>query len=184
MPRNQILVRTTYLEISADNLLRNPDRKRPNFELNKAIMPSPELARFLYCSVGYAWNWTSRLNWTYSEWESYVTDQRIETWVAYVTGSIAGYFELAIANDGVEIRAFGILQRFTGCGIGGFMLCDATERGRSIGPGRVWLHTCTEDHPHAIPNYQSRGFRIYKEENKCAESTSEFEPWPGAFRNI
>jgi len=32
------------------------------------------------------------------------------------------------------------------------------------GPKRVWLHTCTLDHPAALPNYQKAGFAIYKEE--------------------
>ena len=31
-------------------------------------------------------------------------------------------------------------------------------------PSRVWLHTCTLDHPHALPNYQKRGFAPYKTE--------------------
>ena len=26
-------------------------------------------------------------------------------------------------------------------------------------PARVWLHTCTLDHPGALPNYLKRGFR-------------------------
>ena len=126
-----MLVRTTYLELSADEPLCRSNRKRPNYELHRAIAPSPELARFLYTAVGYSWNWSNRLSWTYKEWENYLTDQRIETWIVYVTGSIAGYFELAIDDDGVEIRALGMLPRFTGCGIGSFLLCDAADDSRS-----------------------------------------------------
>jgi hypothetical protein len=31
-------------------------------------------------------------------------------------------------------------------------------------PTRVWLHTCTLDHPNALPNYVRRGFRPVREE--------------------
>jgi len=32
-----------------------------------------------------------------------------------------------------------------------------------MGASRVWLHTCTLDHPSALANYKARGFRIFKE---------------------
>ena len=35
-----------------------------------------------------------------------------------------------------------------------------------LGVGRFWLHTCTKDHPAALPNYLKAGFAIYKEEVK------------------
>jgi hypothetical protein len=28
----------------------------------------------------------------------------------------------------------------------------------------LWLHTCTKDHPAALPNYLKAGFVVYKEE--------------------
>jgi hypothetical protein len=28
----------------------------------------------------------------------------------------------------------------------------------------VWLHTCTLDSPHALPNYLARGFREFRKE--------------------
>jgi hypothetical protein len=31
---------------------------------------------------------------------------------------------------------------------------------------RRWLHTCTKDHPAALPNYLKAGFAVYKEEVK------------------
>jgi hypothetical protein len=29
---------------------------------------------------------------------------------------------------------------------------------------RVWLHTCSLDHPAALPNYMKRGFTLFKTE--------------------
>jgi hypothetical protein len=36
----------------------------------------------------------------------------------------------------------------------------------SPAPSRVWVHTCTLDHPGALANYQARGFAIYKVEHE------------------
>ena len=30
---------------------------------------------------------------------------------------------------------------------------------------RVWVHTCTLDHPNALRNYIARGMNIFKKEN-------------------
>jgi len=40
----------------------------------------------------------------------------------------------------------------------------AIDRAWSYQPERLWLHTCTEDHPKALPNYLKAGFKIFKEE--------------------
>ena len=38
----------------------------------------------------------------------------------------------------------------------------ALEQAWTAGVGRVWLHTCTFDHPAAVRFYRARGFRPYK----------------------
>jgi GNAT superfamily N-acetyltransferase len=50
-----------------------------------------------------------------------------------------------------------------GKGLGSAMLSFAVAQAWSrTNTTRVWLHTCTEDHPHALANYQKRGFRLFK----------------------
>ena len=182
MPVTHTLVHTTYLEISADTPLRQPSRPRPDYELRQAVGITPDYARFLYRGVGYPWNWTRRAGWSYAKWERYLADEGGEIWVAYVSGTVAGYFELVDeGDDGVEVRQFGLFPSFTGHGLGGHLLGDAVERGRSIGTGRVWLHTCTADHPHALANYLARGMQRFKEEEKYEDVETGAEPWPGAF---
>ena len=192
MPVARTLVRTTYLELAADAPLLRPARARPDYELRHAVAVTPDFARFLYRGVGYPWNWTRRVGWSYAKWERYLADDAVEIWIACCGGTVAGYFELVAhakaddglddaAEDGVEIRQFGMFPSFTGRGLGGHVLCDAVERGRSIGNGRVWLHTCTADHPHALANYLARGMRPFKEEEGYEEVETGAEPWPGAF---
>ena len=46
-----------------------------------------------------------------------------------------------------------------------------------MGAQRVWLHTCNLDGPHALANYQKRGFRIYDVvEEPCPSSTLSGRP--------
>jgi GNAT superfamily N-acetyltransferase len=77
----------------------------------------------------------------------------------------AGYFELRQHEDGsVEIAYFGLLPNFIGRGWGKYLLTRAVDTAWSLDPKRVWLHTCTLDHPAALPNYLKRGFRRVREE--------------------
>ena len=178
------LVRTTYLELAADAPLRPPARARPDYEVRRAVAAGPEFNRYLYTAVGWRWNWNSRLRWNYAQWQEYLSRPGMETWVGYIDGVPAGYFELrpgpASSGEGVEIVQFGLLPAFVGLALGGHLLCDAATRGRDIGAGRVWLHTCTEDHPHALANYRARGFVPFKVEEQTEEVLVDGEPWPGA----
>ncbi|MDB4666604.1 GNAT family N-acetyltransferase, partial [bacterium] len=61
------------------------------------------------------------------------------------------------------IALFGLLPQMFGKGLGSAMLSLAVAQAWSLADTkRVWLHTCTEDHPHALANYQKRGFRLFK----------------------
>ena len=123
MSVTRALVRTTYLELDAATAPRPPQRAKPDYELRQAVAASPEFARFLYTAVGYRWNWTRRLGWTWAEWENYLRRDGLETWIAYVGGTPAAYFDLAGADaDGVEIVYFGVLPSFIGIGLGGYLL--------------------------------------------------------------
>ena len=80
---------------------------------------------------------------------------------------MAGFFEL-IYNpelEETEISYFGLLEEYIGKGIGGYALSVAIEKSFEKQIKRVWLHTCTLDHPNALKNYIARGMTVYKREN-------------------
>jgi GNAT superfamily N-acetyltransferase len=80
-------------------------------------------------------------------------------------GAPAGYFELRRCEDGsTEIAYFGLLPEFKGRGFGKHLLTLAAQTAWARGARRLWLHTCTLDDPAALPNYQKRGFRPFKQE--------------------
>ena len=49
------------------------------------------------------------------------------------------------------------------------ILTKSVEEAWALGPSRIWVHTCTLDHPAALPNYLSRGFRTVREEKYQVE---------------
>ncbi len=173
---------TYYLEMLSASELRGVDPPLAGFEVKRAAIPCPELNRFLYTSVGGDWYWIDRLVWSYSQWLEYLNRPELETWVGYLSGSVAGYFELEKQEDrNIEIAYFGLLAPFIGKKLGGALLTSAVRRAWQMGASRVWVHTCTLDGPFALKNYQSRGFRLFKEE-RAWKTLPDLPPgpWPGA----
>jgi len=99
-------------------------------------------------------------------WKDYSERDNLRTWVAYYQGAIAGYFELE-TNDAeeVEIKYFGLAPQFIGKGLGGYLLTYALQQAwNACHAKRVWVHTCSLDHPSALANYKARGFVLYNQE--------------------
>jgi GNAT superfamily N-acetyltransferase len=69
----------------------------------------------------------------------------------------------------VEIVQFGLMREFIGQGLGKYFLQWAIDRAWAGNPERLWLHTCTLDHPAALPNYLKAGFTVFKQEQKVRE---------------
>jgi GNAT superfamily N-acetyltransferase len=178
-----VTVTTWSLEMRDRSALRPaPDPEDADVELRRARIPSPELSRFLYTAVGGDWHWTDRLSWSYGEWERWLDRLELETWVLSVSGTPAGYAELEMQEGRqVEIAYLGLLPRFTGRGLGGWLLTRAIERGWDMGATRVWVHTCTLDGPRALRNYQARGMTVF-DERTADQQVGERPPgpWPGA----
>ncbi len=178
----QRLVTTTHLEMTDRGRFRPARPASLDYRLLRAEIPCPELNRFLYASVGARWWWYARLSWDYSRWLAYLDRAELETHVACVAGTPAGYFELERQEGGsTEITIFGVLPGFIGKGLGGALLSAAVSRAWDAGAARVWVHTCTLDHPHALRNYQARGFEVFRIEEKMKTLPDRpLEPWPGA----
>lgn len=142
----------------------------------------PEFARFLYLTVGAPWCWYMRLGWQYRDWKARLEDKRVEFWVAFKDGAPLGYFELESQPAGsAEICYFGLVPEFIGQGQGKALLHDAIAKAWQLGGKRVWLHTCTLDHPNALSNYLSRGFTVFREEDVVDNvPDGAIEPWHGA----
>ncbi|MFI8851152.1 GNAT family N-acetyltransferase [Streptomyces sp. 891-h] len=187
-----VTVTTWYLEQTAPGQLtpaRVPDPSA-GVTVHRAEVPSPEFSRFLYASVGADNTWIDRLPWPYEQWRRFLERPGVETWVAYVRGTPAGFIELDGAAEAgtVEVSYFGLLPAFRGRGIGGHLLSVGVARAWDLADrweghpatGLVWLHTCSLDGRHARANYERRGFRVYRTETGQQPRVAPPGPWPGA----
>ena len=157
---------TFYLEMDSPEEHRNRKPKPERLEVVEARVKEGRFNRFLYELVGKQWGWIDKLKESDDEWANYAEDESLRTWVAYSEGAVAGYYELQKQDEGnVELCYFGLAPKFLGKGFGGYLLSHAIDSAWTWeGTRRVWVHTCTLDHESALPNYQSRGFKLYKTE--------------------
>lgn len=175
-------ITTWSLEMMSPEDFRPSQASPPGFEVRQARIPSPPLNRFFYTAVGGDWFWIDRLSWSYAQWLAWLDRPELETWIGSLDGTPAGYFELERQHSGnVELAYFGLLPQFIGRGLGGALLTAAVRRAWEMGASRVWVHTCSLDGPAALPAYQARGFRIFREDRLEKDLPDETPgPWPGA----
>lgn len=162
--RSMAGITTTYLEMRERGHLSPGRSGDACFRILEATVEQWEFSRFLYILVGEAWGWRDKLSWSDECWKAYVESEAITTFVGYYDGSPAGYFELSSQGKEVQIAYFGLTPRFIGKGLGGELLTRAIEEAWNLNPTRVWVHTCSLDHPAALRNYLSRGMTVYKTE--------------------
>jgi GNAT superfamily N-acetyltransferase len=154
---------TTYLEMVA-----RPERvvppPRAGLTVVHARKPTLAYYRFLYDGVGRDYDWTGRKKLSDADLVALLHDRRLEVHVLMVEGVPAGFAELdRRVEREIELVYFGLMPEFIGQGLGKYFLQWTIDQAWSYAPRRFWLHTCTKDHPAALPNYLTAGFGIYKE---------------------
>lgn len=153
-----------YLE-----MLTPPQRTVPEPRNGLAVLhvqqPSVPYYRFLYDAVGQDYNWLSRRKLSDNELAAVIHHPLNEVHVLHVDGSPAGFAELdRHHSDEVELVQFGLMPEFIGQGLGPWFIQWTIDKVWNYGPRRFWLHTCTLDHPAAVPTYQTAGFVPFKVE--------------------
>jgi ribosomal protein S18 acetylase RimI-like enzyme len=163
-------VTRTYLEMRAPSELRPAHNDDSLIKIEEQPDCSIELFRQLYREVGRSYFWTDRLPWSDEEIKTYLQQPQVSLWLMTYNDEVSGYFELKQQTDGsTEIAYFGLMPQFIGRGLGKHLLTRAVEQAWADGAKRVWLHTCTDDDPAALPNYLKRGFKPFKTEKYSVE---------------
>ncbi len=153
----------TYVEMTArDQLI--PADPVPGLVLEPLDRESPLVVE-LEVRIGAPYGWKSA-NRTAQEWAAWLAESPDRLfWLLSFDGEPAGLaaYDLHPGNE-VEIKTFGLTPEFTGKRLGGYALTLAVRQAWDLAPTveRVWLHTSTQDHPNALPNYHRRGFRTFK----------------------
>jgi len=161
-----IPVERNFLELRDIKKLKFNSFKENKF-LIKKIKPDFQLNKFFYKQVGKKHRWIDRLSWTDEKWINFISNKNLETYVISELEDLIGFFEL-LYNPNLnetEISYFGLLEEYIGKGIGGYALSEAIKKAFEKNIKRVWLHTCTLDHPNALKNYIARGMRVFRKEN-------------------
>jgi GNAT superfamily N-acetyltransferase len=168
MPPTQVT--RTYLEMTSPEQLRPVPLPEPAPRIERVGECPVSFFRYLYAEVGRAFHWTDRLRWSDQVIRDYLASPDVSLWLMTWEAAPAGYFELKRHDDAsVEVAYFGLLPEYFGRGWGKYLLAEAVKGAWALKPKRVWLHTCTLDHPAALPNYLQRGFRPFREEQYTVE---------------
>ena len=161
-----IPVERNFLELRDLKKLKFNSFKENKF-LIKKIKPDFQLNKFFYKQVGKKHRWIDRLSWTDEKWINFISNKNLETYVISESKDLVGFFELLYNPElkETEISYFGLLEEYIGKGIGGYALSEAIKKSFKKNIKRVWLHTCTLDHPNALKNYIARGMKVFRKEN-------------------
>ena len=163
-PERTVPATRTYLEQTVPGRATAP-WPEGGWSVARATECPASFYRYLYREVGRPWHWIDRLPWSDERIRAHVASPGIEIWLLARDGVPAGFAELERARDGsVEIVYFGLLPDFIGRHAGRPFLDAILGRAWDGGTTRVWLHTCTLDHPRALTNYLAGGFRVVREE--------------------
>ena len=119
--------------------------------------------RELFRRVGTSYLWSSRLVMSDAELAGIVHDDRVEVYALRSGDKDAALLELDFRQAGeCELVFFGVVDEQIGTGAGRWLMNRAIERAWSQPISRFWVHTCTFDHPSALPFYIRSGFVPYK----------------------
>jgi GNAT superfamily N-acetyltransferase len=138
--------------------------------LRKVDTPALDWFRDLYRRVGEDWLWFSRVRMPDAELAAIVQSPLVEVYALVHEGRDEGLLELDFRDAGqCELAFFGVTAPLIGSGAGRWLMNRALELAWSRPVRRVWVHTCTFDHPSALAFYQRSGFRPFRRQIEVAD---------------
>ncbi len=164
VPDGQCAAIVTHLEMTA----RPRPRPVPPSPLRLVQWPQPDLAKYraLFSRVGTPWLWFSRAVMSDAAVGKIIGDPAVAVFaVTDPNGVEVGLVELDFRKlPDCEIGYFGLVPELNGKGHGRWLMAEALTRAWRRDVTRVWLHTCTLDHPSALGFYQAQGFVAFRRE--------------------
>lgn len=162
LPPGKLASVVTYLEMTAPPA-PTAGAERRDLSLRRLGPDDAERYAAIYRSIGERWLWVSRLGLLPEQIATLLGQKGIEAYGLVADGQDAGLVELDLRNQcETELVYFGLAERFIGTGAGRWMMRRTLEIAWSRPIRRLWLHTCTLDHPGAVGFYRKAGLRPYK----------------------
>lgn len=155
IPPGDVGAVVTFLEMSV-----RPDLPEPPpspLGLERWLEFDAARYRTLFRRIGARWLWFSRLQMGDAE----LADRAGQIWsVVGEEGADAGLLELDFRVAGTcHIRFLGLAPELAGRGHGRWLFAETLRLAWADGVERVQVHTCSLDHPAALPAYLRAGFR-------------------------
>lgn len=152
----------TFLEMRTPPAGSPPAPPRADVAVARWQRPPIDDYLALFHRIGDPWLWYGRLIQPRAEIERLLAASDYEVWRLWDGGEVAGLGELDRSRPGeVKLEYFGLVPAWIGAGLGGFFLRTLLHEAWRGEVERVWLHTCSEDHPSAVAVYRRVGFEPY-----------------------
>jgi GNAT superfamily N-acetyltransferase len=160
LPPGKIANVVTYLERQVPEQAPPP---HPGFAIRHVERPDVAWYRDLYRRIGEDWLWFAMAVMPDDRLAALLNDPATFVLALEQDGQATGLAELSFAKPGeVEIVMFGVVPQATGTGAARALMDAALAETMRPGVERVWLHTCSFDHPAAVRFYLGRGFRPFR----------------------
>ena len=167
IPAGKIATVVTYLEMRTRPRLRRLPKHGLALE---RISDDIDRYRRLFREVGEPWMWFSRAVMPADALRAILRDPRVESWALVQGDRDIGLLELEFRRDGeCELSYFGLIPEAIGQGAGRFLMNEAIRRAFSRGIRRLFVHTCSLDHPGALDFYRRSGFVPYRRAIEVAD---------------
>ena len=126
----------------------------------------PEKYRALFRRVGAPWLWFTRLTMDVRQLAAIIGDPGVKVFAVVDPASLeVGMVELDFRTTAdCEIAYFGLIPELAGQGHGRWLMAQTLALAWAPGVERVWVHTCSLDHPSALGFYRAQGFAPFKRE--------------------
>jgi GNAT superfamily N-acetyltransferase len=170
LPSGKIAAVATYLEMRRPKI---PPENERLAESGGAFEPlAGDVARYraLYSRVGEPWLWFSRARISDPALARILDDPLVEALAFRRHGEYLALVELDFRKpQQCELSFLGLVPEAIGRGYGRVLITEAIGRAFARRIERLWLHTCTLDHPGALPFYMAAGFRPFRRAIEIAQ---------------
>ena len=169
LPPGKIAAVVTYLEMRTPPPV-SPTPATSEFAVRRVLRPDLDWYRELYRRIGEPWLWFSRLRMSDDELRAILHDPAVDVFALSDAGADHGLLEFdRRCFPEIELSFFGVTPGLIGRGAGRALLQHCLPLAWEQQPKRVWLHTCTSDHPGALAFYRKAGFLPYKRALEIAD---------------
>lgn len=147
-----------------------PERSEASWTLRKVDVSDPDWYRALFRRIGENWLWFSRLQSSDKELLGVFSNPLNEIYVFEALGQEEGLVELDFSVEGeCQLSYFGLTPPMIGLGAGRWMMNRALAMAWDWPIRRLWVHTCSLDHPGALDFYIRSGFTPYRRQVEVAD---------------